>query len=467
MSVLSKQLCAVVLVLGVGASACQSTAIVAPTLAEAPPADSTLAQPSLGSEPTPTPTSAPAQGPESTPAPQPAALLTADLLTAIDNLARAYEGAADAWAGYVPGEHPVVLALKDDAGVLTGALAINHQAPGRIGESLALDTSGTPFSSLDLIANVRAEEAAFLQGVGSFQFSRVVGGVDSFVMVAGGEDEFFDPLSDLYASTLLHEMFHRYQAQTFQGEFVDQDIDGYDYSPANLRLIGLEDRALAAAIQADTRQDRQLAARHLVAIRQTRVERDPRSELDRLQEMREGTARFVEHQLGDTSSDNVYHRENFVLALIDDIPISNVKGDVAFGRWYASGAGMLHLLHLLDVDNVEADIEAGETPVDLLAQAVQADAGDRERLVAEAQSTYDPTNELAEQAEQAAEAVLSEPGFWDQEPADAQRDNEGANNGQFNVTPELLACLQGEGVDTSNNRMDVTQEQMEKCLPQG
>ena len=465
LSALSGVLAAVLL-----ASACQSpttasdvsqpTAITAAT----PPAEAT---PTAEPEPTATVESdtaaapAEAEGSEATTEAdagvEDRSNFSPELARFLSNLSEGYRTASKAWAGFDPDEHPVVLAIKSGNDQLTGALAINHPTPEIFDEATQLDTTGTPLRSLHLATGLNAADTAALDALRTFDFNAEVGGSNVFLIVAGGSNPTFDPTSKRYVSTLLHEMFHRYQGQTFRGEFVQQDIDGYDYSASNIELIALEDRALAAAIDADSEEARELAVRHVVAIRQVRLAADSRVVLDGLQEMREGTARFVEHRLASTDEGFGYNLRNFDRALIDDVPTENVKANLAFGRWYASGAAALQVLRQLGVENIEALVEEGMGPIGILAQTIEVEDSEAQGLVNEARAIYDPTGELTQQAALAAEAVLSEPPFW----GDLGGSDDGGR--AADLTPEIVACLEAVGVDFETGQITITAEEWEGC----
>jgi len=446
------RLAALVLLAGLFGVACQSSTTV--DVPDAVTESSSPATPAAPA-PSPSPTSTVEVGETAEPV-ESANLLTDDLALAIDIIGDAFGSVAAAWEGFAPNEDAVVLVLKDSEDQLTGALAINHPVAVNLGTATPIDTAGTPFTSLDLITDL--DERSTLAAVQTFEFSIVVGGIDSFAMVAGGSDEFFDPSTKTYASTLVHEMFHRYQAETFEDRGLVQDIDGYDYSADSLALIGLEQRALKAAIAAETEPARLSAARHVVAIRTTRLLADSRAALDSRQEVREGTARYVEHVLGGTNATFDYNLANVGESLIADIPAENIKGEMAFGRWYASGAALLHLLDQLGVPDVSSQIELGESPIGLLVGRMQVDASEMEQLVDEANAAYDPTNELAEQAEIAAEAVLSEPNFWGDDNAEALE--------QILLTPEQVTCLRNRGVLFDGGGLEISQADWDTCLGQ-
>ena len=444
-------------VLGLVAGACQSSTTIG---APSEPIVTTFPVDETGAEESPRP-SEPGVA-TATPAAAPSVDLSDDLTTTIDNIASAFTTAVGAWPGFEPNDYPVVLALKDDDGSLNGALAINHPAADALGTATALDISDTAFVSLHLVADP-AERAA-LQALEAFNFRVVLGGVDSFAMVAGG-DEFFVPTTKMYASTLVHEMFHVYQTDVFAERGGSQDIDGYDYSPESLVLIGLEQRALRAAIGADSRSDRELAARHVVAIRNTRLAADPRVALDGRQEIREGTARYVEHVLGGNDTSYPYHLGNFADQLTVDIPDADIKATMAFGRWYASGAATMHLLSQLDAEDVSTRIDRGERPVDVLAQLLAVEPMTYDSLVADALAAYDPDNELAEQARIAGEAVRNEPSFWG--GANTATDDAGAAElEQVALTQQELDCLVERGAIITNEVLEISNEDWAACYGQ-
>ena len=341
------------------------------------------------------------------------------LTTALANIDRAYAAADGIWPGFDPRAHPVVLAWKDPGGALIGAVTINHPDPGAIGDAVEVDADGRTLGPVHRVRNIDGDAAARLRAMEAFEFDTTIGGVGSFLMNAGGGDPFFDPTTLDYSSTLLHEMFHRYQEQAFPNLAVDQDIEGYAYTADNLELAALEDRALVAALRADDPSAREVAARRFAGIRLARLAADDRVALDGAQEMFEGTARYLEHRFAGDDTGYAYHRDNYDAELgAAPAEQAGVKEYYGFGRWYASGAAVMRLLDDLDVADAASRIEGGDTPAAVLAATLGVTDADADRLTTEARAAYDPAGELPARAAEAARQAADEGPVFGDDPAD-------------------------------------------------
>ncbi len=395
----------------------------------------------------------------------PVADLDPDVATMVSNIGLGYEQVDGVWKGFVPNEHPAIIVRKDTSNQLVGAVAFNHPEPEALGNVTAVDAAGLPFRSVHLVTD--PTDAAAMDALEGFDFHAKLGGVDSFAMVAVEADDFFDPTSKDYVSTLLHEMFHRYQNQAFQ-QMAGQDIEGYAYTAENLELAVLEERALHAAVTATTDEAREAAASHFAAIRQTRLAADPRVELDDSQETFEGSARYIEHRLSDDSTAGyLLHGDNYDVDLVTNFDlVSGIKETFGFGRWYASGAAIFRLLDLAGVDDVVDRVEAGASPAEVLAAELGITETERAALVAEAKENYDPLGELAAQAAEAAEAAATEPAVFGDEGGFTGGDAEGdgAEGDGAALTNEELACLVEQGVDLEGEEIAVSDAQWEACI---
>ena len=391
----------------------------------------------------------------------------AGMREALEKIAAGYRSVDGVWPGFVPNEHPVVLAYKNDGGKLVAALAINHPDPAALGDATPVDVEGLPAGTAHRIES--PVDAEILEAMPTFEFHATLGGVDSFAMNAGGSDAFFDPLTTDYVSTLLHEMFHRYQDEAFDGDIGAQDVDGYAYSPANLELAVLEDRALRVAVTTDDVAERERAAQWFAALRLNRRSADDRVTLDDSQERFEGSARFLEHGLAGDNDGFTYHADNFDIELIGDLEPVDVKDRFGFGRFYASGAAILQVAEALGVSEVAERIEAGESPADVLIDRVGVVDADTTALVSEARSALDPDGVLDAAAVAASEVAATEPDpFGDVSSSDGTEtgasEGDGSGGGGAELTDEEFACLEGEGVDFSGEEVEVSDEQFEACL---
>jgi len=390
-----------------------------------------------------------------------------------------YEAVTAWWPNFVPSEHPAILVERDDADEIVGAITVNYPDPSALGEALLVadhPETGAIYQVRELIPSVKTQ----LDSVQAFEFNRMVEGVDSYVMVAGGPDPFFAIADEQYVATLLHEMFHRYQFSDFaETSFVAQDVEGYDYSPENLELAMLEEEALKRAILAEPGSDEQReAARWVAAIRRTRLERDARVRLDGSQERYEGTARWLEHAVNISSArptpesfaENVFGRS---VSASD-----GVKDYFGFGRWYATGAALVELARTLGIDDYAAQIEAGTEPAHLLDTHLGLQAEDIDGLVRDARTALDEDGSLAAQAQELAARVPNEPLLFgdDAGATDAGDVNDGApaDGAEGNadddfedaevITDAQFECLVEGGLDVESDEVEIDPALAEKCF---
>ncbi|MEM9517676.1 MAG: hypothetical protein AAGA37_00015 [Actinomycetota bacterium] len=357
--------------------------------------------------------------------------------------AEGYERTIGVWDGFDPREHPTVVPLREN-GEVVEALLINHTNPGALGTATGLDPAETPFASLHRVV-LNDEYRQRLEQTEHFEFNAMIGDVDSFIMVADRNDSFLDPSEQDWAATLIHEMFHRYQEGAFTWGFGGQDIDGYAYTQENLALALLEERALRAALTADSDAARIEAARHFSGLRLARLAADGRVELDNSQEHIEGTARYIEHRMSGTDERYSYHASNYDRDLLDGFTIGQIKDEYGFGRFYASGAAILRVLDLLAVDDVVARTEAGDAPAEILIDHLGVVAEDAPALTEAARAAYGDASVDADAAAAAA-GVESEPSFWGDESGgeDGSADAGSPDGGDgeiIELTEEELACL--------------------------
>ena len=385
-----------------------------------------------------------------------------DLQEIVRRIGDGYQRIDGRWPGFVPTEHPTVLALKTSDGELDGALAINFPDPNALGDAQELSTEGTNIGSVHHITNlIEADKLADLSG---FDFHMKIGDVDSFAMEAGGPDSFFTPTTNDYVATLLHEMFHRWQDESFSGNISSQDVEGYAYTADNIELAALEDRALIDAAGATTDADREAAARRFAGLRLARIAADDRvGELDTDQERFEGTARYIEHLLAGTDEDYSSFTENdySVDLFADPAELPGIKEHYGFGRFYASGASILGLLDALGAEGVTAKIEGGFSPAEVLIDFMSVTDADAPGLVEEAKQLYDPQGELVAKAEDAAATAVGEPPVFGDDGFGGG-DLEGDEDG-IALTDDDLACLNDRGIDLIGGDQP-TDEDIEACL---
>lgn len=341
------------------------------------------------------------------------ALMDESVNTMLSNLAVLYRASDGVWPGFDPNEHPTVVGLRSGTEI-TGAVSVNHPDPAALGNAVRIDTGDAPFTA-HYISQLSSPEA--FDNIEFFDFNSQQGGVDSFVMIADPSDEFLTADAPEFATTYIHEMFHRYQFSEFD-ETNSQDFENYPYTPENLELAALEGRALTAALQAETDAERDEAARRFAAIRMARREAFPQVALDDGQEIGEGSARFIEHLVATEDFGAAYHRGNVDSG---EIPTEistefGVRETFGFGRFYATGAAALELLDRMGVPDYTGRVEANDSPATILADVLGVTDDKVADLVADAKANYDPLKQLADQAAEGAEAAKNEPPIFGESP---------------------------------------------------
>ena len=422
------------------ASACSGTAATTSTTTGAPATTTAVAE-------HPTTTTAATEAPDA-----PSADVDQSVATMVSNLADGYKTVLDAWPGFDPRDHPAVVACKDAAGELTNVIAINHPSPEALGDASAVAAP----ASLGTVHQIKnPTDAAKLKDMVSFEFDVKLGGESSFAINAGGADSFFDHTTLDYVSTFLHEMFHRYQMFNFNEPNTGQDVEGYAYTAENLELAVLEERALKAALTAETDEARDAAARHFAALRIARLDADRRVMLDTGQEIAEGTARYLEHKLAGDNSGYHYRNDNFHTDLLTTLQ-GGVKDGFGFGRFYASGAAGIELLDRMGVADAKSRIQNGEGPAKVLAESLGVSAEQVRSLVADAKTAYDPLAELPAKAEEAAERAESEPPVFGEGPG-------GDEGVDIELTEEQMDCLNERMGDAEDGAV-ISDEIWEACV---
>ena len=358
------------------------------------------------------------------------------------------------WPGLDLASIPTVLAKVDDGGVVEAAVTFNHPNPRALGTpTRGLDVDG---DSIVVIGEVAAPD--WLASRIPFDLFANVGGVDTFVVIAKEGRFLLEPGTPDFVATIVHEAFHRHELEEWAPSATGQYFEGYDYSAANLELALLENRILIAAYQAGNPGDLERLARQFAAVRATRRQRDHRIHHDEQQERTEGTARYIEHLIGDsigihyTSTNHTRDLHLHAQVLSDpDVPPGDVTRFFSQSRFFSTGALLHWLLDRLGVSDVATQLRDGKTPAVLLEERL-APLGDLDRLVAGARADHDPENRLGATAATLAGLALAEPSSDEpEEPDDIVSDAE-------------LACLAANGIEVGPEPTVIPQDIARKCL---
>ncbi|MYA86541.1 MAG: hypothetical protein F4Y12_13270 [Acidimicrobiaceae bacterium] len=385
--------------------------------------------------------------------------LSAEASALIESWRSAVSASSGVWPGYDLAAIPTVLVLLDADRTVATVVAFNHPAPAPLGSSvLRVDVDGQDVAVIGSPADPDA-----LASMAPFDFFADIGGTDTFVLIGQHGASGVEPGTPEFAALMAHESFHRYQFDNWSPDDRVQDIDGYDFSAANLELVLLENRILIAAYEAGTVSEIEHFARQFAAVRRARHERDSRTSLDELQERTEGSARYLEHLIGD-SLGNVYTARNHTRELVfyDDsldrgatANAGGIRSFFGFGRFYSSGASLLSLLDRLGVSvtDIASGLQDGSTPAELLAQRVGP--VDKSQSVSVILTEHDPDGELAAGAANLAGLALEE-GSTDL--------GTNAPAGTFGVSDDQIACLIERGVDINADNITVPDDVARTCF---
>ena len=379
------------------------------------------------------PTSDSADGPD---------LLPADARSLIDSWSSAVSATTGVWPGFDLASIPTVLAAIDDEGAVEATVAFNHPNPHALGTPIrSLDIDGHEIAVIGELA-----DPDWLALRAPFDLYADVGGTATYVVVGQEGELGLEPNTPSFIALLVHEAFHRYQGDEWRTGMARQYFDRYDYSAANLELVLLENRILIAAYRADNPGDLERLARQFAAVRATRRQRDFRVAHDEETERSEGSARFIEHRIGDsignvytTSTNHTWELEQYDQNLAaPELQHSGVKTFFSFFRFYSSGATLLVLLERLGASDVAQQLQDGRTPAGLLERQL-APLGGLDEIVADARADHDPDNRLNSAAATLAELAIDEPAT-----------GLGHDDGEFVLTDAQIACLKAFGIEFSD-----------------
>ena len=336
---------------------------------------------------------------------------------AITLVAEAYHAGDGVWPNFDPTVQQTVLAHRD-AGQITELLTIGVVAPDRLGAATPLATFGTPFCSLAHVVEMNQKTLAILDEIPTFNFQVDFGHMANglYVMIVDLEEDSYNPFADHkrgWREFVMHELFHHYQGGDW-AYVPGRDFKTYVYDSGNLELAALEDRALRAAVTARDPEVRLRAASHFVAIRTKRTERVARVAHDEGQERLEGTARYLERRLGFRyAEDGSFQLATDPQEFLGDGRLADerVRYYYAFRRFYETGAAIIRLLDLFEIEDYAPRIEAGRSPAQVLGEYLDLGQNEIDSLVGEARATYDPDGELPVLAARLAAAAAKED--WD------------------------------------------------------
>ena len=387
--------------------------------------------------------------------------LPAEVRSLIGSWHSAVSATTGVWPGFDLASIPAVLAHLNDEGAVGAAVAFNHPNPLALGAPIrSLEVDGHEITVIGEVA-----DPDWLAARTPYDFFADVGGTDTFVLISQQGEFGRESGTPEFIAMLVHEAFHRYQGDEWRPGTARQYVDRYDFSAANLELVLLENRIISAAYRADDPGDLERLARQFAAVRATRRQRDFRVAHDEAQERTEGSARFVEHLIGEAIG-HAYYMSTGHTGELDDYDRNlavpemqpyGIKIFFSFYRFYSSGATLLVLLERLGVSDVAEQLQDGRTPARLLERHI-APLGDLDELVAEARADHDPDDRLAAAATTLHELALDEPAT-----------GLGHDDGDFVLTDVQIGCLKSFGIEFSDtpvfgNRISIPPNPAHSCL---
>ncbi|WP_419864981.1 hypothetical protein [Candidatus Poriferisodalis sp.] len=377
----------------------------------------------------------------------------------IDRWHAAVSASTGVWPGYELAAIPAVLVSIDRAGAVSAVVAFNHPNPVPLGSPiLRLDVGG---HEVAVIAEPTDPDALF--AMAPFDFYADIGGTATFVLIGQQGDLGTEPDSPAFSALLAHETFHRFQFDNWSEDAAVHSLEGYDLSPAGIELVLLEDRILISAYEAASAAEAERLARQFTAVRAARHAASPSVGLDEQQERIEGSARYLEHLIGD-ALDGTYTSTNHAgeLMFYDDMDadaaaqLDGITSFFGFGRFYSSGATLLSLAHRLGapIDDIASRLSDSTTPAQMLEQLVEpvGEIGDE---VDAAWAEHDSEGRLRAVAAILAERALQEDssGFGTETPM-----------GSFDVSDEQIDCLTEHGIDITADNFTIPDDIAQACF---
>ncbi len=251
-------------------------------------------------------------------------------------------GASEIWSEkYRLDRIPLSFAYRSSDGTITKMYVLHHPAgaslPGAV--RVELDES----LGLGEVYSIDApDKVASLADWIPFEFNADIGGTSSMLFFIPENDPFLSPQTWDFARFVVHEAFHRHQLIDSGWSTEPPDGNEYPRDAHNAALALLEDRVLVATDNATDDDEIRRRLAQFLAIRRYRTEQFDLGNLETVQELAEGTARYVENRYAELNG-RPRHPTTGVGAMVS-------LDWLAFGRFYDSGARLGHALEHLGAD---------------------------------------------------------------------------------------------------------------------
>ena len=311
---------------------------------------------------------------------------------------------------------PVLLVREEKDRDLYGFL-INHPNPVELGgkaQDIPPDLTLPPIYLLKPLPNKKE-----IADIPFFTVAMDLGGTAALVLKYSAEDFWgfgnqvtaadIEFLTEQWALYLVHEAFHTFQSESWYSRPGNQDTAGYPLDEMHLALIMLETAALRSAVSAGNEEARLNNTQMFIAVREQRMKQYIEAEyLDLSQEQTEGTARYMEHQIGSLLGFKWKNLENFASEdSLMPMPESRIRSHAAFGRFYGTGAAQCRLLDEFEVEGWKNRIIGGLSPYEILRDHLALDDSQLTALFSLAEDTFG-FSEIRGRAEKAAARAAEE-----------------------------------------------------------
>jgi len=300
------------------------------------------------------------------------------------------EHASSLWSlNYQFDKKPLMLVYRTPTAELSHAYLINHPTAASLPSAELFKTD--PELNLPPVYKL-TELPDVAKKVQNFDFQADIAGTASFIMAYTAEsvDAFSAPVSADWDAFLVHEGLHDQQFETWKTNATDiQDEAGYPLEADDIADIQLESKLLIDALKTEDLEQRDEALKRFVAVRSERMNKsDIVAHMDGPQERYEGTARYLEYQLAAFIPNKDQYGMIPYLELSLDAKVG--RDELAFGRFYSTGAALSELLDRLELD-WKAQLEAGKTQFDVLNEhyALVNNSERQAELLTEARAAYD------------------------------------------------------------------------------
>lgn len=320
--------------------------------------------------------------------------------------------AADIWTDRYRLDKTPILYVRREGNADGCALLLNYPA----GDNLAVASAvrlpkDTNFDNVLRINKIPDD----INKIDNFDFQYDLYGIKTFVMKVNSRDIDIGSINSEkdWILFVAHEGMHNYQyTESFKSYPGVQEIESYKLDKEHIGFILLEQAILNnIAKDADSEKsfsDISTSVLQLIAVRDERYKKFPKTKLhDLYQEQHEGTAKYVEHRLGNLINNEHINSTSFYQEY-NEVSDEKIRDQLAFMRFYFSGSMISKILDMKGVENRQKQVEQGKSPYEILSSVMAASEAEKLSYLAQAKVSYG-YDELARRAEKLAEIAAKEP----------------------------------------------------------